>query len=275
MVYETPQEIGSRTAKGGYSNENDIIEMFDNWKNDKIAQNFLKIMGFRIEDIQSLRTEKVGGRKKTDIQLFIKDSNKIITKNISLKKQNSQGYNHIGRKNVDYYCDLFDFSQTTRIALNKYCGVSGYSPSDLLKSGRIDRQSYLNLRDIPEKVKHSEEEAKGGRFFLDELHENEVDSILNDFTAKLDTIIFHILNGDEPEYFVDWFIFTKNDSNQINISIEPIAETINRAKGSVYLSNATKGSGSNLRFGPITVQKKGGTGGATQLQFKWKNIFPE
>lgn len=275
MIFETPQDIGSRTAKGGYDNENDIMAMFENWKTDKNAQDFLKVMGVKIEEIRKIIMKRVGGRKKTDIQLFIINSEKTVKINLSLKKQNTQGYNHIGRNTVDHYCDLFVFSQLTRTGLKKYCGVPGYSPLDLLKSWKLDKRDYLNLRDIPEKITHSEEEAKGGRFFLDELPKKEVDSILSDFITKRDSILFHILSGNEPEYYVDWMIITKKDNNHIKLYLEPIGETMKRAKGSVYLSRTTQKSGSNLHIGPITVQKKGGTGGASQLQFKWKNIFPE
>jgi len=42
-------KIGSDTAKAGFKNEKDVIERFNNWKNDNLARQWLKAMGYRIE----------------------------------------------------------------------------------------------------------------------------------------------------------------------------------------------------------------------------------
>ncbi|GMT49422.1 MAG: hypothetical protein IEMM0008_0961 [bacterium] len=38
-------ELGYRTAKGGFANEKDICVKFNNWKVDKEAQTWFKILG--------------------------------------------------------------------------------------------------------------------------------------------------------------------------------------------------------------------------------------
>jgi hypothetical protein len=43
---------GSKTAKDGFKNEKDIVDKFNNWKKDKIAQDWLKIMGYDIKEIE-------------------------------------------------------------------------------------------------------------------------------------------------------------------------------------------------------------------------------
>lgn len=62
-------ELGSQTAKGGFANEKVICKKFNNWKNDNEAQQWLKIMGYIIEKIDSVEALHIPPRiKKTDIE---------------------------------------------------------------------------------------------------------------------------------------------------------------------------------------------------------------
>ncbi len=63
-------ELGSRTAKGGFDNELDIVRKFNNWKKDKTAQKWLEIMGYRLDKLDSV----------TAIQVPTKISQKDIEK---------------------------------------------------------------------------------------------------------------------------------------------------------------------------------------------------
>ena len=52
--------IGSlTTAKGGFKNERDIVDKFNNWKEDKTAQHWLTIMGYNLSFIQSIEAIQV------------------------------------------------------------------------------------------------------------------------------------------------------------------------------------------------------------------------
>ena len=52
--------IGSlTTAKGGFKNERDIVDKFNNWKKDKTAQHWLTIMGYNLSFIQSIEAIQV------------------------------------------------------------------------------------------------------------------------------------------------------------------------------------------------------------------------
>ena len=166
-MFETRAEIGSRTAKEGFNNEEDLRTLFSSWKQSDTAKDMLKSMGFDLHSIKHIDAIKKGGKSKTDIQLRVKlkDSTQKIV-NLSLKKQNLQGYNHIGRTTVDNYCDLFGFSEITRRALKKYCGVKGFTPEDLLSKGEISKEKYLSLREVKLNKQHTE---SGRRFFIDEL----------------------------------------------------------------------------------------------------------
>lgn len=121
-------ELGSRTAKGGFDNELDIVRKFNNWKKDKTAQKWLEIMGYRLDKLDSVTAIQVPTKisqkdiekynvtideynefvrfKKADAQvkLIIKIGNIIRIENLSLKKANSNAdYNQIDKRTVDSY----------------------------------------------------------------------------------------------------------------------------------------------------------------------------
>ncbi len=48
-------ELGSKTAKGGFANEKAICEKFNKWKEDKEVKEWLKVMGYEIEKIDSVK----------------------------------------------------------------------------------------------------------------------------------------------------------------------------------------------------------------------------
>ena len=62
--------IGSETAKGGFANERAIAEKFENWKKDKEAQKWLKIMGYDLKRIKKVEAVVLHGHK-TDIQVKV------------------------------------------------------------------------------------------------------------------------------------------------------------------------------------------------------------
>jgi len=64
-------EIGSATAKGGFAYEKSICQKFNNWEKDKEAQTWLKIMGYNIKKIDSVKAVQIPVRiKKSDIKKF-------------------------------------------------------------------------------------------------------------------------------------------------------------------------------------------------------------
>jgi len=106
-------ELGSKTAKGGFANEKAICKKFNACKNDKEAQEWLKIMGYDIKKLDSVKAiqvptiikktdlskfevkeeeyEKFVRFKKADAQvrIIIKIGNILKIENLSLKKANS------------------------------------------------------------------------------------------------------------------------------------------------------------------------------------------
>jgi hypothetical protein len=58
-------ELGSKNAKGGFANEKAICKKFNAWKNDKEAQEWLKIMGYDIKKLDSVKAIQVPTRIKS------------------------------------------------------------------------------------------------------------------------------------------------------------------------------------------------------------------
>ena len=50
--------LGSKTAKGGFTNEQDVIDRFNDWKTDKVAQEWLAEMNYKIDDIEFVKASK-------------------------------------------------------------------------------------------------------------------------------------------------------------------------------------------------------------------------
>ena len=65
----TTFKIGSATAKGGFANEKAICRKFNNWRKDKEARNWLRIMGYNLSKIDSVEAIQIPTRmKKEDVE---------------------------------------------------------------------------------------------------------------------------------------------------------------------------------------------------------------
>jgi hypothetical protein len=79
--------IGSLTAIGGFLNEVNICEMFQNYANDANAQNWLSVMGYDHSKIQDLTAIGIPPRisKSNATKLGITNA-KSLRKQLDLKK---------------------------------------------------------------------------------------------------------------------------------------------------------------------------------------------
>lgn len=50
------EELGSRTAKNSFKNEKEIKDKFNNWLNDQEAQQWLKIMKYNLNEIETVNS---------------------------------------------------------------------------------------------------------------------------------------------------------------------------------------------------------------------------
>ncbi len=64
-------KLGSKTAREGFANEKAICGKFNNWKEDKDAKKWLKIMGYDTKKINSVDAIQIPSRiKKSDLYKF-------------------------------------------------------------------------------------------------------------------------------------------------------------------------------------------------------------
>jgi len=266
------QQLGSMTAKGGFLNEADICNKFQDYHHDTEAQMWLNIMGYAYVKINSLTAIQIPVRinktkaltfginddkyeetikyKKADIQIKIEIiiDNVVYIENISLKKANKNaGFNQIDKRPVSTYQKIWDFDDTIAYWLKCFTG-------EVLPS-QIEKKSPLPFRDI-----------KGKRVFLDEIPAKELNDIIHFFTEHKYLIISDIIKG-RGGLCAEWMLVTQKDTHKqdtIEWVLKDINTTINfYAQGDVILS--PRGS---LKIGRITMQRKGGTPDPTSLQFK-------
>ena len=65
------KELGSKTAKGGFANEKSICKKFNSWQSDNDAQEWLKIMGYGINKLSSVKAIQIPTRiKRADLDKF-------------------------------------------------------------------------------------------------------------------------------------------------------------------------------------------------------------
>lgn len=59
-------EIGSMTAKGGFANEKVICQKFNNWRADREAQLWLRIIGYNLRLIDAVEAVHIPLRIKEE-----------------------------------------------------------------------------------------------------------------------------------------------------------------------------------------------------------------
>jgi len=156
--------IGSETAKSGFANEKAIANKFEDWKKDKEAQKWLKIMDYDLKKIKKVNAVILHGYK-TDIQIKVIVTLKkaISIQNLSIKKTNSDSdFNQIDKRWVKNYVEMWNIPNEIIIILKIFCGE--ISPKELLEKGKITKRKYESLRD-------------NRRFFVDEFemkHQNKL-----------------------------------------------------------------------------------------------------
>lgn len=232
---------GSSTAKNGFKNEHDIVRMFNNWKNRKISQDWLKSMGYEIEKIESVEAKRITGNYKADIQVCIKLINSCIdVQNIQVKLvTGARGFNQIDKRWVDKYSDLWNMPENIKRIIKLY-------------TGEIE----------------SQKKKKGNkrRLFMDEFLQDEQDNLLCWLSQKKILIVSDILKG-RGKFTAEWMLVTfKNKGNPASI-IKDMNFCMNYfGNGNIEITK-----NGNVRIGKITMQRKGGDNGkktANMLQFK-------
>ncbi|BEK31768.1 type II restriction endonuclease [Campylobacter jejuni] len=237
-------ELGSNTAKNGFKNENFVVNTFNNWQNDTLAQSWLKAMNYNINDIQNVKAQKIKGSFKADVQVVIlvqiKLQNLQDVQNIQVKLvSNPQGFNQVDKRWLKNYNELWNF------------------PSELLEI-----LQYFTGEKSP-KIKNPKDKR---RMFLTEFTKEEHEQVINFFIKNQALIVNDILKG-RGQFASEWFlVILKIEKQDLKWLLKPINEVINFYSGEVLITD--RGS---LKIGKITMQRKGGDNGrisANMLQFK-------
>lgn len=236
--------IGSKTAKNGFKNEKFVIAIFNNWKNEILAQEWLKTMGYDLKSIEEVKAEKIQGHFKADVQVVILVQIKLQklqdVQNIQVKLVSSKnGFNQTDKRNLKNYHKLWNF------------------PNDIYEI----LQYFVGEKEP--KISNSRDKR---RMFFNEFSKEEQDKILNFFKANAVLILSDILKG-RGKFASEWFLVIKKMKNTpIKWVLRPINEVINFYSGEVVFTKF-----GNLKIGKVGIQRKGGDSGgegAKMLQFK-------
>ena len=236
--------LGSKTAKGGFDNESDVIEKFNNWNSDTDAQEWLKAMNYNFKEIEYVKASKVRGQYKADIQvritIIIKLKSQEDLQNLQVKLvSNPQGFNQIDKRWVDKYVEMWNIPADIISILKSFSGEN----SPTLKNTRDSR-----------------------RIFLDEMSLLDKEKVIKFFTENKILIISDILKG-RGEFSADWTLVILKVGNEFKWVLKSINHVMN-VFGSGDVRITREGS---LKIGKIGMQRKGGDGGrptANMLQFK-------
>lgn len=235
--------LGSKTAKSGFENEDDVVAKFNNWQKDLDAQEWLIAMNYKIDEIESVTAVKVPGHHKADVQIqvSIKLKKAIGLENISLKLvTTSTGFNQIDKREIDKYVEMWDIPPDITEALRLFTGKT--------------RPTVKGLKDPK-------------RTLLTEMPEKIQNKIVEFFSKNKILIVSDLLKGND-EFSADWFMVVWKITNENPKWIIKDINFVLNFYGDGEVRITKQGS---LAIGKIGMQRKGGDGGrpsSQMLQFK-------
>ena len=117
-------EDGSKIAKDGFKNEDNIVNKFNNWKKDKDAQSWLTIMKYNLCEIEYVEAIKISGFKTdVQVQVTIKLKKAIDVENLQVKLvSNPRGFNQIDKRWVGKYVEMWNIPENVTFILKRYTG---------------------------------------------------------------------------------------------------------------------------------------------------------
>lgn len=239
-------ELGSRIAKGGFQNEDDIRDKFNHWEQDEDARAWLAEMKFDLSEVTEVQATKPHGQK-ADVELTVKTKNKVSREGISIKLvSNPRGFNQIDKRWLKTYAQMWAMPSEVHEALKLFVGENRS-----VKPGRDPNRLYLN-----------------------ELDDATQQAVIDFFQRHRKQIISDLFAGD-GEHAAGWMLVTLKESDKTQSSSSRkmrwmLCTSLTAAdffgEGPVQITAA-----GNLKIGRITMQRKGGDNGrdsANMLQFK-------
>ncbi len=234
---------GSETAKQGFKNENDVVNIFNHWKTNKLSQDWLVAMNYDLNDIEYVKAEKIKGSFKADIQvqvsITIKLKSLVDCQNIQVKLvSNEKGFHQIDKRWLSKYNELWDIPDDVYKILQHYTG-------ELLPYKQYTKDSR--------------------RMFLNEMTAKEQKLLVDWVNKNKYLIVSDILKG-RGKFAAEWVLVIQK-TYILKWVLKPINLVMNfYLQGDVEITRR-----GNLHLGKITIQRKGGDGGretSKMLQFK-------
>jgi len=233
--------LGSETAKNGFKNEKDIVLKFNNWKKDSEAKKWLKVMGYKLSEIEYVEAIVLSGCKTdVQVQISIKLKKAIDVENLQVKLvSNLKGFNQIDKRWVDKYVEMWEIPDNITKLLKKYTGEI--------------KPTIKNPKDIR-------------RTFVNEFSKKNQDLLINWIKQNKSLIVNDIIKG-RGKFSAEWMLVALKVEQNAKWVLKPINVVINHfGNGDVIITKQ-----GNIKIGNITMQRKGGDGGrktAQMLQFK-------
>ena len=232
---------GSKTAKDGFKNETDVANKFNNWEADTEAREWLTIMNYDLNDIESVRAVVITGYKTdVNVQVQVNLKNAVDTENIQVKLVSiKKGFNQVDKRSLDNYKELWDIPEDVYETLQYFTG---------------------------EKAPYKANTKDSRRMFLNEMEECKQNAVVKWFSENKTLILSDIIKG-RGKFSAEWVLVAQKVQSDSRWVLRNINEVLQHyAVGEVKIS--PKGS---LTLGSVLVQRKGGDGGrdtAKMLQFK-------
>jgi len=235
------KEWGSRTAKDGFRNEDEIILKFNNWNHDADAQAWLVLMNYVLSEIEFVKAVKISGYKTdVQVQVTIKLKVAIDVENLQVKLiSNQNGYNQIDKRKVDKYAEMWNIPESVIDILKRYTG------------------------EILPTVNNPKDKR---RMFMFEFTKLEQNILLEWLKRTQSLIVADILRG-QGRFAAEWMLVAQKVNTNARWVLKPMNFCMNYY-GNGEISITPKG---NIRIGLITLQRKvgdSGRDGAKMLQFK-------
>lgn len=279
-------ELGSRTAKGGFRNEDEIAAKFNAWRTDAEAAVWLGFMGYKPGSIASVAATKPHG-EKADVVVVIKmrpqgrevakseprapllpeegwpkggvvgaaDSKPLSKENLRQSGKDAEQEERREGISIKLVSSRTGFNQIDKRWLSHYA-----------KMWRMPAEVVSALKLFVGEVKPSKASRNPERMFLNELSVEQRRAVTDFFAANKTEIVADLFSGD-GEFAAGWMMVALKASAKPRWVLRRIDHVIKFfGEGPVEITRA-----GNLKIGRITMQRKGGDGGresAKMLQFK-------
>lgn len=232
---------GSKIAKSGFENEDEIVFKFNNWKADEDAKAWLTIMKYNLDEIETVEAVRIAGFKTdVQVQVSIKLYKVLDVENLQVKLvSNKKGFNQIDKRWVDKYKEMWELSDLIVNILKRYTGEIVPNVEHSIDKRRMKANEFTLIEQ---------------KYLLEWIENNQ------------SLIVSDILKG-RGKFAAEWMLVIQRSINDFRWTLKSMNFCMNFfGNGDVFITKRGV-----IKIGKITMQRKGGDGGrstANMLQFK-------